>query len=73
MCDLEIRTLAEWQRARGMSGYAVVKDAGISSQTWHRLTRTGGNISDGNRRRIADALGVTVMQVSEFRRAILGE
>lgn len=67
-----IYTLDQWRRIRGMSFRRLAVASGLSLQTIQRAL-AGETLRDATRATIATALDVSVLQVAEFRRAILGD
>lgn len=63
--EIEVLPLREWRLRKYWSYRFLAEQAGVSTETLQRAER-GGRVYDTTARRIADALGIKVDQVSEF-------
>lgn len=66
----EIRTLREWRIVRGLGQRELARLAGVSATTISDLERGGHHGRPRSWRLIAQALGVDILQIAEYRRAM---
>ena len=67
-----ILTVDQWRRARGLTWRGLAQEAGVCHETVHRAIDNRPT-STRTRRLLADALGVDILDIAEFRASILGE